>query len=773
MSVSPEEQRFEEAHLSGVIREIDHQMAKYGGITQERRENVIDVRKMIWEEMRQDNANWSNKIETAGDVVANSLELARIERGYLSAQSALRKLGLLRSSPYFGRIDFLEDGANPSQTEKIYIGLSSLLDDRTLEPVIFDWRSPIASMYYDYTLGRAKYATPEGHVEGELLLKRQFKINGGLIQLVFDSGIRIGDDMLQFMLGKSSDEKMKSIVTTIQSEQNRVIRNEEYPVLIVQGAAGSGKTSIALQRVAYLLYKYRKSIQADQMILFSPNPLFSDYISNVLPELGEDNMRQTTFQDFAEYRLGRFIQPQDRYEQMETMLTASEGPAKEAAAAGIAYKVSRNYLDAIRRYLELLASESICFDPVPYGEQPWKREEELSELFYGRFGHHQIHVRLERMAEVLLAELPELEDRQAKKLFRKMMNHPKYLGTEEELGIMSKKQVRRKIAAMAAFIKGFRFVNPITTYRQLFESPELFRRVTAGADAPNETVWEAIRADTLSKLDTGKVPYEDVPPLLYLFETITGWNSFNSMRHVILDEAQDYSPFQYEIIRRLFPRSKLTLLGDLNQAIQPHMRIESYEFLEDLYGKDQTGIMRLTKSYRSTAEIVEFTKAMLPGGEAIESFSRSGSKPILIQAPDRPEEGYRHMADTLRSMQAQGVPTIAVICKTAAESEQVHRALLEAGAPDSLHLIVKEEAEFRNALVVLPVYLAKGLEFDTVLIPEAGERHYGSEEERKLFYTACTRAMNGLLLYHTGAVNRFLAELPSELYQEAKLASHS
>lgn len=773
MSVSPEEQRFEEARLSEVIREIDRQMSKYGGITQDRRENIIDVRKMIWEEMRQDNSNWSNKLEAAGDVVANSLELARIERGYLSAQAAIRKLGLLRSSPYFGRIDFLEDGAPADQTDRIYIGLSSLLDDKTLEPVIYDWRSPIASMYYDYSLGRARYATPEGYMEGHLLLKRQFKINGGVIQLVFDSGIRIGDDMLQFMLGKSSDEKMKSIVTTIQSEQNQVIRNEEYPVLIVQGAAGSGKTSIALQRVAYLLYKYRKSIQADQMILFSPNPLFSDYISNVLPELGEDNMRQTTFQDFAEFRLGRFIRPEDRYSQMEAMLTAPESPDKEAQAAGIAYKVSKAFLQVIRHYLDLLQHEAIRFDPVPYGEQPWKREEELAELFYGRFGHHQIHVRLERMAEVLLAELPELEERQSKKLFRKMMNHPKYLGTEEELKVMSRKQVRRKIAAMAAFIKGHKFVNPLITYRQLFSQPELFRRAAAGTAAPRDAEWEAIRQYTLARLDQGTAPYEDVPPLLYMFESITGWNSFNSIRHVILDEAQDYSPFQYEIIRRLFPRSKLTLLGDLNQAIQPHMRIESYEFLEDLYGKEQTGIMRLTKSYRSTAEIVEFTKALLPGGEAIEAFSRSGSKPVVIQAPDDQAEAYRHMAQTLRGMQEDGVPTVAVICKTAAESERIYNALLEAGAPAGLHLITKEEAEFRNALVVLPVYLAKGLEFDSVLIPEAGRHHYGSEEERKLFYTACTRAMNGLFLYYTGEPNRFLGGIDPQLYQETGLSART
>jgi DNA helicase II / ATP-dependent DNA helicase PcrA len=767
MNISPEEQQKEVAHLSQVIREIESQLTKNNAVADSRRDNVIDVRKMIWEEMRLDNANWSFKFEAAGDVVMNSLELARIERGYLSAQAAVRKLQLLHSTPYFGRIDFLEDGADASQTERIYIGLSSLLDDDTLEPIIYDWRSPIASMYYDFTLGQARYAMQNGHVEGELLLKRQYKIINGAIQLMFDSGIRIGDDMLQFMLGKSSDEKMKSIVTTIQSEQNQVIRHEEHPVLIVQGAAGSGKTSIALQRVAYLLYKYRKTIQADQMILFSPNPIFSDYISNVLPELGEDNMRQTTFQDFAEHRLSDYIQPEDRYTQMEDMLTTEKD--SDTRAKSVAYKSSGAFLQVIQNYLALLAAEKMCFDPIPYGEQAWKSSEQLSEIFYGRFGHHQPHVRLERMEELLRGEFPELEERQTRKLYRTMLHHPKYLGTEEELKHMSKNHVRKKIATMTEFVKKQRFVNPIAAYKQLFADKELFIRAAEGTDAPDAQSWKAICEYTLAKLDNGIASCEDVPPLIYMMESITGWNSFNSIRHVILDEAQDYSPFQYEIIRRLFPRSKLTLLGDLNQAIQPHMRIESYDYVEKLYGKEKTGIMRLTKSYRSTAEIVEFTKALLPDGEAIESFSRNGEKPRLFHLDGSLAQRAQQVAGLLHSIRSEGSPSLAVICKTAAESQAVHEALLAAGAPAHLHLVTKTETSFKNSLIVIPVYLAKGLEFDSVVIWDAGAQAYGSEDERKLFYTACTRAMNRLAVCYSGRITGFLEQVSPLLYDDQQL----
>lgn len=772
MSISPEEQKYEEIRLSRTILEIDAQLAKNQNVTEDRREDVIEVRKMIWEEMRQDNANWAFKFEAAGDVVMNSLELARIERGYLSAQAAVRKLRLMRSTPYFARVDFLEDGASGGQEpEQIYIGLSSLLDDRTLLPIVYDWRSPIASMYYDYNLGPARYPTQEGHVDGEILLKRQYKIQQGRLQLMFDSGIRIGDDMLQFMLGKSSDDKMKSIVTTIQSEQNKAIRYEDTPVLIVQGAAGSGKTSIALQRVAFLLYKYRKSIQADQMILFSPNPMFSDYISNVLPELGEDNMRQTTFQDFAEHRLSGFIQPEDRYTQTEAMLTGTPGePDYDAKAAGTAYKSSRAFLEVIRNYLDMLGETGMVFEPVPYGEQAWKNGDALSALFYGEFRRHRLDVRLERMGELLLSELPELEERQARKLYKTMLRHPKYLGTEEELKQQSRKHVRHKITAMKGFIKRLQFVNPMRTYRQLFADPELFRRAAAGtADVPDPKIWEAICAYTLEQLDRGTAPCEDVPPLLYLLESITGWNSFNSIRHVILDEAQDYSPFQYEIIRRLFPRSKLTLLGDLNQAISPNMRIESYDFVEELYGKEETGILRLAKSYRSTSEIVEFTKALLPGGEAIEAFSRSGGKPQLVPLEAGLEARARQMAALIGRLREGGSPSIAVICRTAAESLAAHTALLAAGAPRHLHLVTRDEISFRNTLVVIPVYLAKGLEFDAVIIWDGGDGVYGREEERKLFYTACTRAMNHLYVAYTGRKCRFLEAVEPSLYEENPL----
>lgn len=766
MNIASKEHVQEQAHLSQVIEEIKRQLDANHTIVDERRDHIIDTRKMIWEEMRQDNANWAYKLEAAGDVVMNSLELARIERGYLSAQAAMRKLQLLQISPYFGRIDFIEDGADPSETQQIYIGLSSLLDDDTLEPIIYDWRSPIASMYYDYTLGSAKYDTLDGQVKGQLLLKRQFRIIDGMIHLMFDSGIRIGDDMLQLMLGRSPDEKMKSIVTTIQSEQNKVIRSEQNPVLVVQGAAGSGKTSIALQRVAYLLYKYRKSIQADQMILFSPNPLFSDYISNVLPELGEDNMRQTTFQDFAEHRLGHFIQPEDRFIQMEEMLTKHEESKRWARDAGVAYKVSQHFLAVIQNYVRLLETEGLCFEPVPYGAQQWKKEAQLQQLFYEKFSHHKLHVRMERINELLSEELPELEKRQSQKLHRKMLKHPKYLGTEKELEQISAHYVRKKITAIKTFIHKHRYVNPIKTYRQLFADKQLFDQASKGIPTPAETDWEAIRSYTISRIDEGIVPCEDVPALIYLLESITGWNSFNSIRHVILDEAQDYSPFQHEIIRRLFPRSKLTLLGDLNQAIQPSMRIDSYDFIEDLYGKEQTGIMRLTKSYRSTTEIVEFTRSLLPERESVEAFSRGGDKPELIQMPSAADEKAAQMVRVIQEIRSKSHSTLAVICKTAAESTEAYQSLLKAGSPDELHLVTREDIRLTSALIVVPAYLAKGLEFDSVIIWDASNSIYNREEERKLFYTACTRAMNRLLICYSSSPTRFMDGVESLLYNK-------
>jgi DNA helicase-2/ATP-dependent DNA helicase PcrA len=358
--------------LSGHIRHLSEELGLH-------RTDVVDMRKEFWEEVTVNFSSPDDLGETSTSLRQQAQILNERERHHLQSSKALKKYKKLVVSPYFGRIDFAEGpGGTP---EQIYLGIGSLMqDDGTF--LIYDWRAPISSLYYDGAPGPASYDTPGGLISGTMELKRQFVIDSGTIEVMFDTGVTIGDELLQQVLSHSADDRMKSIVATIQREQNAIIRNDKSRMLVVQGAAGSGKTSAALQRVAYLLYKYRQVLQADQMLLFSPNPLFNSYVSTVLPELGEENMQQTTFQLYLEHRLGQEFQLEDVFNQTENLLNAPDGPEATIRREGIAYKSSVSFLDAIRRYASLLEHEGIQFKPVVFMGRIVVSKEEMVTEFY-------------------------------------------------------------------------------------------------------------------------------------------------------------------------------------------------------------------------------------------------------------------------------------------------------------------------------------------------------------------------------------------------------
>ena len=324
MSKHPEWQD-EQQRVDFVVSEIEIRektlKEKLGNI----KGDVIEIRKNFWDDVTVNLDNAEEAAETFASIKQQAELMSERERSHRHDVRQLKNLHKLKNSPYFGRIDFVESGE--SQTESIYIGTASFVDQEGIDFYVYDWRAPISSLYYDYGPGQGSYDTPSGLISGEITLKKQFIIRNGEIKHLFHTGITIGDELLQEVLGNASDSQMKSIVATIQKEQNQIIRNEKGRLLIVQGVAGSGKTSAALQRIAYLLYRYRDTLLADEIVLFSPNPLFNSYISTVLPELGEENMQQTTFQDYLEHRLGEKWTLEDPFSQMEYVLTSKEDPA--------------------------------------------------------------------------------------------------------------------------------------------------------------------------------------------------------------------------------------------------------------------------------------------------------------------------------------------------------------------------------------------------------------------------------------------------------------
>ncbi|MFF2886522.1 RNA polymerase recycling motor HelD [Paenibacillus sp. NPDC057967] len=768
-------------------------------------DQATDIRKRFWEEVTINTSTYEDFEESFYSINQQSAILAERERGHKLLMQQWKNMNRLLPSPYFGRIDFQEDSLGLS--EQIYIGVSSFVDEDGLSFLIYDWRTPIASMYYDCSPGPASYVTPSGEIEGTMELKRQYQIQNGQIRNMFDASETIGDELLQQVLGKGANSQMKSIVATIQKEQNAIIRNDTSRMLIVQGAAGSGKTSAALQRVAYLLYKHRQTIKADGIVLFSPNTMFASYISTVLPELGEENMQQTTFQEYLDYWLGSSLQPEDPFDQMEYVLTAQGEPSYEARLQGMKYKSSEAFLQDLQSYGNWLGQKGMRFNGIRFRNRNLITAEQMRTKFYEYERTLPLFNRIALLQEWLLNELASLErkEREApwveeelnyldadqyaeafqtlhkeKELFdltehftsvrEKLTN--KRREDEADFDFASKEEeLLRRMVAKESFkplrkaVRKFSFVDVKGIYSQLFKGEVAYRERTNTAELPD--LWPDICKQTRERLDQQALFYEDATPYLYLKELIEGVRTNTEIRHVFVDEGQDYSPFQYEYLKKLFPRARMTVLGDFGQAI--YMQATSLDSpdspLVRLFGKDETSLVRLLRSYRSTREIVEFTKSMLPGGEEIEPFDRRGRKPLLFQLDGRGKRDEQMAAD-IASLKAEGYDSIAIITKTAAESREVYESLRIHGV-EALQLITKETPDFEKGVMVIPVYLAKGVEFDAVLVCDASLEAYGRDNERKLLYTACTRAMHRLHLYTTGDWSPFVQTLPADLYEQA------
>ncbi|SEM79452.1 DNA helicase-2 / ATP-dependent DNA helicase PcrA [Paenibacillus sp. cl141a] len=767
-------------------------------------DQAAEIRRRFWEEVTVNTSTDEEFEETFYTIKQQAAILSERERRQRLLTQQWKNFNQLLPSPYFGRVDFLEDGMNLS--EQIYIGVSSFIDEDGMNFLVYDWRTPIASLYYDHSPGAASYITPMGQISGRMELKRQYQIHNGHIRNMFDANLTIGDELLQQMLAKGADSQMKSIVSTIQREQNAIIRNDRSRLLIVQGAAGSGKTSAALQRVAYLLYKNRDSLKVDQIVLFSPNPIFNSYVSSVLPELGEENMQQTTLQEYLEYWLGPSLRLEDPFDQIEYVLTAQSTPNYEIRLQGIQYKASESFMKALQNYAQWLGREGMLFKSIRFRERDLITAEQMRAQFYSYDPSLSLANRVEQLQKWLQKEISLLERNERKaswvveelsyldtelyaEVFGELhkdrevfdiaehyavVNEIKskkrrgdegdfdFAGREEEL--LSQRIVKKSFKPLRQTVRKLSFIDAHGLYVQLFGDVAAYREKTKESDVP--AMWPEICKQTIEKLDRLELYYEDATPYLYLKELIEGVRTNTEIRHVFVDEGQDYSPFQYEYLKKLFPRARMTVLGDFGQAIfMQSTKLQGDDSpLLRLYGEADTSLIRLVRSYRSTRESVEFTKELLTDESDIVPFERSGPKPVLAGFEGRERRDAQLMKD-IAALKADGIDSIAIITKTAAESRQALESLRLQGC-EALQLITKETVTYQNGVMVVPVYLAKGIEFDAVLVYDASTETYGRENERKLLYTACTRAMHRLHLYATGEWSPFVQAVPEQLYEK-------
>ena len=630
---------------------------------------------------------WSNKdidpheIRSMRESILNHFALGE------SVINKHKRLTKILAIPYFGRIDFLEKKEN-SKVMPIYIGIHTFYDPESRATLIHDWRAPVSSMFYDHELGEAGYRSPSGEIKGVISLKRQYRIRGGKMEFMIESALTVHDDILQKELSSNADDKMKNIVATIQREQNQIIRNEDIRTLIIQGVAGSGKTSIALHRIAYLLYTFRDSISSKDILIISPNKVFSDYISNVLPELGEETVPETSMEQI----LSGVLEHKYKYQTYFGLVNELLEKPSSSLIDRIAYKASFGFISELDKFI--LHIENTYFKaadvkltkyitiPAPFIEEQ-----------YLRFNRYPIRRRFDAMADYMLDMLKI-----------------QYTFTVTTTGRnLLKKEIRLMFAGN----------NDIQVYKDFFKWTN------------NPGMFKMRKGHTLE--------YSDLAPLAYLQLALEGnGNQPFRVKHLLIDEMQDYSPIQYKVIQKLFPCRK-TVLGDAGQSVNPYGSSTAETIQKSLTASE---IMKLCKSYRSTFEITDFAQKIHPNAE-LEPVARHGEKPQILQFGSAVEElsGIMGLISTYRK---SGYKSLGIICKTEQQARKM-ADMLKSYAND-ISFLSSQSSAFVQGIVITSAHMAKGLEFDEVIIPQTDERNYRSEIDKSMLYVAVTRAMHRLTL---------------------------
>lgn len=771
----------EQLRVKDVIQVINKKMhileEKTGGLKQD----IVFLRKTFWEDVTVNLDEPDDVIETHASLRQQAEFLSERERSRGLIYKQLKNLERLKSSPYFGRIDFVEAGMD--SPEQIYIGLFSLMDEQDEHFLVYDWRAPISSMYYDFTPGPAYYETMDETITGEMVLKRQYIIRQGIIKGMFDTGITIGDEILQAVLSNQANSQMKSIVATIQKEQNEIIRNDQKKYLVVQGPAGSGKTSAALQRIAYLLYKYRERLRADNILLFSPNQLFNRYVSTVLPELGEDNMEQSTLYQFLQHHLKEF-EIEDPYGQLEYMLSGKRDKWYRIRKAAIQFKASMMFKQLIDQYVSSLNRDGMLFKHIMFQKEQLISKASLKNYFYSLDQRLSIPNRIQFVKEWILSKIDETEQEEKTKewvtkeselldreeyvkVFRKLQKEQRFTENtfndfEREEKMLASLIIKRKLRPLRKKVNELAFVDISGLYNQLYTWAS---EANHGVELPEE--WKEMGEIVKSRLRRRKIYYEDATPYLYLKECLVGKHIYKKIRHLFIDEAQDYSPFQLAYFQEVFPHSNMTILGDVNQSIFTHSSGAQNELFqsEQLFPNEELETIILTKSYRSTKQIFEFTEGILKDNHKVVPFNRNGELPQVIFVKNE-QILHQTLIDIIDHLQGKAFETIAIICKTVQETKQAYERLKDML---NIQMIQKETQSYDKGLLLIPSYLAKGIEFDSVIIYNASNEVYKEEDERRLFYTACTRAMHELYLFSIGKESVFLQNVDQNKYKRIQI----
>ncbi|MDB0438847.1 helicase [Clostridioides difficile] len=746
MNLNDFELNLEKQWLQKVLKEANRQLEEKRREKDKLKKDAIETQRELWNDLG--SISIENGLEQLSEFMSFMDVMKHQKRSHELTEKLKDKYEKMIESPYFGRIDFTEH--NEVDTQNCYIGLSNLIDE-DYDFLVYDWRAPISSMFYDYEIGKASYDCPEGLISGEITKKRQYKIKDGKIEYMFDSNLNIDDDVLQELLGKNSDEKMKTIVTTIQREQNQVIRNEDYKNLIVQGAAGSGKTSIALHRIAYLLYRHKDKITSKNIIIFSPNNIFNDYISNVLPQLGEDNICQTTFKDYMHQELGNDFKKETPSEMMEYIFDNNQKITYRDRIENIEFKTSSEFVDILKQYINHLETEMRHFEDIIVRGKLIISAKDLKDLFFNDYSNLPIKRRLEKIKSRIMFLIEPYEKVWIDEVFRELEESGDYIEKEEMIE-KSTLIVRENLKEIYSKVSKMTELDLIDTYKNLFNNLEIFLdKINIEYD---KNLIDNIRTYTIDNLSVKSLYYEDQVALLYLKGALGGIPNTSQIKYVIIDEAQDYTPLQYEIFYKLFKSANMTILGDINQSINPFMNVGDYNNIHGIL-KNDTCIINLSKTYRSTMEITRFSRKLLTEAINDEYVERHGDEPKIIGFTDKNQLNKKLIED-IKHYKQKNYKSIGIITKTVRETREVYEFLKENDV--DVQCLTKDDDEYINGVLIMPSYLSKGLEFDVVVLYNASNKNYNNEDERLLLYTCCTRALHILNIYYLDEVTSLLKQ---------------
>lgn len=665
MKIEREEFERERNYLNKTVSLIRKKISKLGQELFDDDSKVLEFKKLIWDTHTEMDPNEMRSMMAESDLQVSIMQ---------SKGNYLQRLFRIQNKPYFGSIRFKEEGSE--EEDNIYIGITHVEDK--LDYYVHDWRSPICSMFYDYETGPASYKAPSGIIKGNIIKKRQYIIEDAELKHIFDNDLNISDSLLQEVLAEESSDKMKNIVNTIQEEQNKVIRNTEDKNLIVEGIAGSGKTSVALHRIAFLLYRI-PNLTSSNVVVFTPNKVFSEYISNVLPELGEDNTYDMTFYDLL-------CQNINEYKDIENFTDFISRYYKGNVDNYdiIKYKQSDKIIKDINNYINNLLSTIKFNNKLEYDNFIEIDTEELNNMLNYKYNRFPLFERIKEISKRIASNNYEGSTKNASSIEKKL---------KELLNIK-------------------------------LDLKDIFNNF-----------YQSEYSKYKDKVNDKYLYYEDACIFLYIKSLLVGFNTNHVIKEIVIDEAQDYNKLQYLIIKKTFKTSNYTILGDTNQTINPYYKYDSLEELTSIF--ESSKYITLTKTYRSTGKIIDYTNKIL-GLNHVTAIRNDKASDIIFRN-NITKNDFLADINNLKTISK----SIAIITKNDKEAEKVYNMLKD----DLDIMLIDGFGHIKRDLVVVPSYVAKGLEFDSVIIYTDEDNKY-QEKDKYLFYVACTRAQHNLIIYN-------------------------